>query len=73
MKKLSLQRETVRVLNHIDLGNIRGGDMVISVPQTTRCHIGTGGACSGASCAETTINPGTIVINPGTIVAPSGG
>ena len=73
MKKLSLQRETVRVLNHIDLGNVRGGE-AISVPQTTRCHIGTGGACSGGSCVETTTNPGTIVINPGTIViAPSGG
>ena len=65
MKKLTLQRETVRVLNHMDLANIHGGDVVISVPQTTRCKVGSGGACSGAGCVETTTLTGTSVINPG--------
>jgi hypothetical protein len=73
MKKLTLQRETVRVLNHVDLANIHGGDN-ISVPQTTRCKVGSGGACSGGSCVETTTVTGTSVIDPGTsVIAPSGG
>jgi hypothetical protein len=73
MKKLTLQRETVRVLDHMDLANIRGGDAIISMPQTTKCHIGSGGACSGGSCVQT-ITPGTSVIDPGTsVIAPSGG
>jgi hypothetical protein len=73
MKKLMLRRETVRVLNHMDLGDIRGG-AAISMPQTTKCHIGTGGACSGGSCVETITSGGTSVINPSTsVILPSGG
>jgi hypothetical protein len=68
-----LQRETVRVLGHLELGNIHGGGLIAN-PQTTQCRIGTGGACSGGSCVETTISTGTSVINPGTsVIAPSGG
>lgn len=73
MKKLTLQRETVRVLNHMDMANVHGGDSVISMPQTTKCRIGSGGACSGGGCVQT-ITPGTSIIDPGTsIILPSGG
>ena len=73
MKKLTLQRETVRVLDHVDLVNIHGGND-ISVPQTTKCKVGSGGACSGGGCVQTITDTGTSVINPGTsVIAPSGG
>ncbi|HET9620930.1 MAG TPA: hypothetical protein VFP84_06180 [Kofleriaceae bacterium] len=73
MKKLKLQRETVRVLDHMTMGHVVGGVM-IGTPQTTKCRIGTGGACSGGSCVETVTSGGTsVILPPETIALPSGG
>ncbi|HEX4416378.1 MAG TPA: hypothetical protein VH165_00705 [Kofleriaceae bacterium] len=67
MKKLKLQRETLRVLNHLDLGQIHGGAVTTSIilKPTFACPIQTVNGCTGGACFETTtIGGGTSVINP---------
>jgi hypothetical protein len=72
MKKLKLNRETVRNLTNTELGGVLGGNISI-IRQTTACPVMTNG-CTGGSCQMTgTISSGTSVINPGTIANPSGG
>jgi hypothetical protein len=63
MKKLKLNRETISILTTSDLGNVHGGQLVISI-RTTACPVLTNG-CTGGSCVITIQTPGTSVINPG--------
>jgi hypothetical protein len=64
MKKLKLQRETIRHLPDAYLERIQGGGVSI-IPRTTVCQIPvlTHG-CTGAGCVETIGTSGTSVINP---------
>lgn len=65
MKKLALQRETLRRLNHIDLGAVHGGASgTIIIRQTTACPIPTANGCTTGPCFETITSGGTSVINP---------
>jgi hypothetical protein len=72
MKKLKLNRETVRNLTNTELGEVLGGNGTIS--QVTRaCPVMTNG-CTGGGCQMTIGTSGTSVINPGPIIIlPSGG
>jgi len=64
MKKLKLNRETVRNLTNTELGDILGGGVSISIiQQTLRCPVLTNG-CTGGPCVETIGTSGTSVINP---------
>jgi hypothetical protein len=68
MKKLALQRETIRRLDHLDLGAIRGGqgsviNTTINAP-TRFCPVPTVNGCTGGPCVETILTPSTSVINP---------
>jgi len=64
MKKLKLNRETVRNLTNTELGDVLGGGISISIIQnTTRCPVLTNG-CTGGPCVETIGTSGTSVINP---------
>jgi len=67
MKKLTLQRETLRRLNHVDLGAIHGGNVsagTIIIRQTVACPIPTVNGCTTGPCVETITSGGTSVINP---------
>ena len=65
MKKLKLQRETIRNLPNAYLEQIQGGGGVSIIVRTTLCQIPvlTHG-CTGAGCVETIGTSGTSVINP---------
>ena len=64
MKKLKLNRETVRNLTNTELGDVLGGGISISIIQnTTGCPVLTNG-CTGGPCVETIGTSGTSVINP---------
>lgn len=63
MKKLKLNRETVRNLTNTELGDVLGGG--ISIIQVTRaCPVLLTHGCTGAGCVETIGTSGTSVINP---------
>jgi natural product precursor len=62
MKKLKLNRETIAVLNHSDLADIRGGATISIIRVTTACPVFTNG-CTGGPCVQT-ITSSTSVINP---------
>ncbi|HSR99357.1 MAG TPA: hypothetical protein VLM79_20035 [Kofleriaceae bacterium] len=74
MKKLKLQRETIRNLPDAYLERIQGGAGGVSIIQRTMaCPVYTHG-CTGGGCVETIGTSGTSVINPSTsIINPSGG
>lgn len=64
MKKLKLQRETIRHLPNATLERIQGGGTVVSIIiRTTACPVLTHG-CTGGGCVETIGTSGTSVINP---------
>jgi len=64
MKKLKLNRETIRTLTTSNLGEIHGGITVSrTIAHTTVCPVLTNG-CSGGPCVETIGTSGTSVINP---------
>jgi len=65
MKKLKLNRETVRNLTNTELGDVLGGGVSgVSIIQVTRaCPVLTNG-CTGGSCQITIGTSGTSVINP---------
>jgi len=65
MKKLKLNRETIRTLTTSNLGDIHGGGTVISrtIAHTIVCPVQTNG-CTGGVCVETIGTSGTSVINP---------
>ena len=60
MKKLQLNRETVRNLTNTELGDVLGGNGIIQV--TRACPVMTNG-CTGGPCVVT-LHPGTSIINP---------
>jgi hypothetical protein len=63
MKKLKLQRETIRSLTESNLEMVHGGGTVIVIQQTRACPVLTNG-CTGGSCVITIGTSGTSVINP---------
>lgn len=65
MKKLKLNRETVRTLTTSHLEHVAGGGVSIIVGpiHTTFCPVATNG-CTGAPCVATIGTSGTSVINP---------
>jgi hypothetical protein len=64
MKKLKLQRETIRHLPHATLERIQGGGLSVSIiHRTMACPVLTNG-CTGGGCVETIGTSGTSVINP---------
>jgi hypothetical protein len=64
MKKLKLQRETIRILPDAYLEKVQGGDIGVSIiRRTMACPVYTHG-CTGAGCVETIGTSGTSVINP---------
>jgi hypothetical protein len=64
MKKLKLQRETIRHLPDAYLERIQGGGIGVSIIQRTMaCPVLTNG-CTGGPCVATIGTSGTSVINP---------
>ena len=64
MKKLKLQRETIRNLPDAYLERIQGGGIGVSIIRRTMvCPVLTNG-CTGGGCVETIGTSGTSVINP---------
>jgi len=66
MKKLKLNRETIRTLSASHLGDIHGGGSVSisrTIVRTGVCPVQTNG-CTGGPCVETIGTSGTSVINP---------
>jgi len=63
MKKLKLQRETIRSLTASHLELIQGGAAVSIVHRTMACPVATNG-CTGGPCVQTIGTSGTSVINP---------
>jgi hypothetical protein len=64
MKKLKLQRETIRHLPDALLERIQGGGIGVSIVQHTMvCPVLTNG-CTGGPCVATIGTSGTSVINP---------
>lgn len=63
MKKLKLNRETVRTLTSAHLEHVQGGDL-IRIQRTTVCPIQQTNGCTGGPCVETIGTSGTSVINP---------
>jgi hypothetical protein len=71
MKKLQLNRDTIRSLTSPYLESVHGGVLIPAPIHTMVCPVQTNG-CTGGSC-QITIGSGTSVINPSGGSAASGG
>lgn len=65
MKKLKLDRETIKTLTSSDLELVHGGGTIGTIiVRTNPCPVLSNG-CTGGSCVETIQTSGSSVINPG--------
>jgi hypothetical protein len=63
MKKLKLNRNTIRTLTNPEFEHVHGGAVVVATTiRTNFCPVLTNG-CTGGTCVQT-ITSGTSVINP---------